>query len=88
MNIARQAPWSMQFSRQEYWNGLPFFSSGDLHLGIEPVSLTSTALAALFFTSSVTWEGPAGPLHKLKCMPQRAHTVKASLFLTRCVVKK
>ena len=82
------APWSMQFSRQEYWSGLPFPSSGDLHLGIESVSLTSTALPGWFFTSSVTWEGPAGPLQKFKCAPQGAHTVKASLFLTWCVVKK
>ena len=25
--IARQAPWSMEFSRHEYWSGLPFSSS-------------------------------------------------------------
>ena len=28
--VAHQAPLSMGFSRQEYWSGLPFFSSGDL----------------------------------------------------------
>ena len=28
--VAQQAPLSMGFSRQEYWNGLPFPSSGDL----------------------------------------------------------
>ena len=28
--IACQAPLSMEFSRQEYWNGLPFPSSEDL----------------------------------------------------------
>ena len=28
--IARQAPLSMGFSRQEYWSGLPFPSPGDL----------------------------------------------------------
>ena len=27
---AHQAPLSMEFSRQEYWNGLPFPSPGDL----------------------------------------------------------
>ena len=27
---AHQAPLSMEFSRQEYWNGLPFASPGDL----------------------------------------------------------
>ena len=37
--IARQAPLSMGFSRQEDWNGLPFPSSGDLpNPGIEPGS--------------------------------------------------
>ena len=27
--VARQAPLSMGFSRQEYWSGLPFPSPGD-----------------------------------------------------------
>ena len=32
-----QAPLSMEFSRQEYWSGLPFPSPGDLpNPGIEP----------------------------------------------------
>ena len=36
---ARQAPLSMEFSRQEYWSGLPFPSPGDLpHPGIKPGS--------------------------------------------------
>ena len=35
--VAYQAPPSMGFSRQEYWNGLPFPSPGDLSdPGIEP----------------------------------------------------
>ena len=28
--LAHQTPLSMRFSRQEYWSGLPFPSSGDL----------------------------------------------------------
>ena len=37
--IAHQAPLSMEFSRQEYWNGLPFPSPGDLpNPGIRPMS--------------------------------------------------
>ena len=28
--VARQAPLSMEFSRQEYWSELPFTSPGDL----------------------------------------------------------
>ena len=34
-----QAPLSMEFSRQEYWSGLPFPSPGDLpDPGIKPAS--------------------------------------------------
>ena len=37
--VAPQAPLSMGFSKQEYWNGLPFPSPGDLpDPGIEPGS--------------------------------------------------
>ena len=37
--VACQAPVSMEYSRQEYWTGLPFPSPGDLlHPGIEPAS--------------------------------------------------
>ena len=49
--IACQAPLSMEFSRQEYWNGLPFPSPGDpSDPGIEPMSLAPPALAGKFFT--------------------------------------
>ena len=35
--VACQAPLFMEFSRQEYWSGLPFPTPGDLpHPGIEP----------------------------------------------------
>ena len=37
--VAHQAPLSVEFSRQEYWRGLPFPSVGDLpHLETEPGS--------------------------------------------------
>ena len=37
--VAYQAPPSTEFSRQEYWSGLPFPSPGDLPKpGIEPGS--------------------------------------------------
>ena len=37
--VARQAPLSMEFSRQEYWSGLPFPSPGNLlYPGIKPGS--------------------------------------------------
>ena len=39
ITVAHQAPRSMGFSRQEYWSGLLFPSSGDLpNPGIEPGS--------------------------------------------------
>ena len=47
--IARQASLSKEFSRQEYWNWLPFPSPGDLpNTGIEPLS---PALAGELFTT-------------------------------------
>ena len=55
--IARQAPLSMGFSRQEYRSGLPFPSPGDLpNPGIERMSLMSPAFAGGFFTTSTTWK--------------------------------
>ena len=37
--VARQAPLSMEFPRQEYWSGLPLPSPGDLpDPGIKPRS--------------------------------------------------
>ena len=54
-----QAPLSMDFSRQEHWNGLPCPSARDVpDSGMEPwvQSLASPALANRFFTTSTTWE--------------------------------
>ena len=54
---ARQAPLSMEFSRQEYWHGLPFPSAGDLpDPGIKP---GSPALQ----TDSLQSEPPRTPPH-------------------------
>ena len=48
---------SMEFSRQEYWSGLPFPPPGDLpRPEIELKSLASPTLAGRFFTTSATWE--------------------------------
>ena len=45
--VAHQALLSMEFSRQEYWSGLPFPALGDLpQSGIEPMSAASPALQA------------------------------------------
>ena len=59
--VAHQAPLSMEFSRQEYWSGLPFPSPGDLpNPGIEPGSLTLQAVSLLC-------EPPGKPSHTLMC---------------------
>ena len=43
--VTGQVPPSMRFSRQEYWNGLPFPSPGDLpNPGIVPMFLAFPAL--------------------------------------------
>ena len=50
--VALGAPLSMEFSRQEYWSGLPFSIPGNLpHPRIEPASLVSSALGSRFFTT-------------------------------------
>ena len=57
--VARQAPLSMGFSRQEYWSGLPCPPPGDLpDPGIEPVSPAYPALGGGFFIIGITWEAP------------------------------
>ena len=60
---ARHIPLSVEFSRQEYWSGLPFPTSEDLpDLGMEPTSFVSPALEGRFFTTE-----PLGkPLHIIK----------------------
>ena len=59
--VSHQAPLSMEFSRQEYWSGLPFLSPGELpDPGIESVSLEFPALAGRFFTTA-----PPGSYHQM-----------------------
>ena len=63
--IACQAPLPMEFSRQEYWSGLPFPTSEDLpNLGIQPTFLASPALAGEFFTTSPPGEQTVRYQHK------------------------
>ena len=58
--LACKVPLSMEFSRQEYWNGLPFPSPGDLSTpGIEPKSPASSASADGFFTTVPPGKPPA-----------------------------
>ena len=57
--LAYQAPLSMEFSRPEYWSGLPFPPPGDFPtLGIEPGSPAVQA-------DSLQSEPPGKPRHKL-----------------------
>ena len=68
---AHQAPLDMEFSKQEYWSGLPFPTPGDLpDPGIEPVFPIAPALADGFFTTEPTgmpsspqtmWKSYRGP---------------------------
>ena len=62
--VASQAPLSMEFSREEYWSGLPFLSPGVLSdPGIEP---KSPALQA----DSLPSAPPGKPLGEL-CRPKQ-----------------
>ena len=55
--VTCQTPLSMEFSRQEYWNGLPFPTPGNLpDPRIKLSSLKSLALTGRFVTTTVTWE--------------------------------
>ena len=57
MDHSPPAPLSMEFSRQEYWSGLLFPTSGSLpNLEIEPASLASPALAGGFFITEPPWK--------------------------------
>ena len=82
--VASQAPLFMEFSRQEYWSGLPFPPPGDLpDPGIEPTSLASPALADGLFTTSATWEAHAkGASHNIA--PVTPETVPPSVSPSVC----
>ena len=55
--VAHQAPLSMQFSRQEYWNGLPFPTPGTfLTQGSNPHVLCLLSLAGGFFITVPPWK--------------------------------
>ena len=76
---AHQTPLSMEFSRQEYWNWLPFPSQGYLpDPGTEPMSLMPPALAGRFFTNSTTWEAS----HKLFSHEKLADFLSSSASIT------
>ena len=68
------APLSMEFSRQEYWSGLPFPSPEDLpNPGIKPKSPTLQADSL-----------PPEPQGKPTYMPSGNHTSRVCLGLLAC----
>ena len=70
--IAYQAPPSMEFSRQEYWSGLPFPSPGDLpDPGIQP---GSPALQADALPSEPPGKAVIREVHKSNIEPARGST--------------
>ena len=61
--VTYQAPPSMEFSRQEYWSGLPFPSPGDLpHPGIESRSVCiARKRFTVWATRDALWWNQAQP---------------------------
>ena len=66
--VAHQAPPSMEFSRQEYWSGLPFPSPRDLpNPGIKPVS-------PALWADTLLSEPPGNPEPQRKAVLKNAQT--------------
>ena len=64
--VAYQAPLSMEFSKQEYWSGLPCPPPGDLpDPGIKPEFLTTAVLSG----GSLPLAPPGKPLHGKSLSP-------------------
>ena len=83
--VAQQAPLPMEFSRQEYWNGLPFPPPEDLpDTGTEQMFPVSPALQV----DSLPTESPGKPITDLGSVSKsrditlltKVHIVKAMLF--------
>ena len=70
--VACQAPLSIGFFRQEYWNELPCPPPGDLPCpGMEPVSLMSPVWAGRFFTTGTIGKA----LGVAKATPSNPHVL-------------
>ena len=71
--VAYQAPQFMEFSRQEYWNGLPFPSPQDFpNPGIEP---RSTALRAVSLPTEPQGKPKNTGVGSLSLLRSEEHTV-------------
>ena len=82
--VVCQAPLSMVFSRQEYWNGLPYSPSGDLpDLGIEPVfqCLLHWQADSYLWT---TWEALDSTVSGIKPLWGKKASLLAVLTIRQC----
>ena len=93
--VARQAPLSLGFSRQEYWSRLSCPPPRDLldPGRLKPTSLMSPALTGSFFATSTTQEAPnQGILQNQNCQlscvqgPSRSHEQGKRFLVTRVLV--
>ena len=76
----------MEFSRQEYWRGLPCPSPGDLpDSGIKPTSLKSPALANGFCAA---WEAPIRVSHYKQEQVDQREQVEGTPALPEASLKK
>ena len=76
-----QAPLSMDFSRQEYWSGLPSLLQG-IYLPNVWIKPTSLALAGRFFTTSAIWEALSLPQCLLYMQGTNALGIQLKVFKT------
>ena len=74
--VARQAPLSMEFSRQEHWSGLPVPTLGYLSDSrIKPTSLCVSCVGRQIIYHCTTWEvleklyNQPNPTHQDQCVP-------------------
>ena len=79
--VAHRTPLSMEFSRPEYWSGLPFPMPDLPDPGIEPTSLGFPALAGGLLTT----EPPEKPnrLVRAPAMPEGGATLQVKISQTR-----
>ena len=75
--VSHQTPLPMEFSREEYWTGLPFPSPGNLpNPGSEPTSLLSPTIVDIFIITSATWGTQAYIIGlKLLMFPQSSNVI-------------
>ena len=77
--VVYQAPPSMGFSRQEYWNGLPFPSPGDIPNPGMPVELFTgwqTTCWTVFVTCGFFWTMHGGVPNSITTLASGPHFLK------------